>query len=341
MVGNLLVDCFLYSDQSPYRELLSLRLTLLGDVVDRFVVVASRQTFSGRMLPSVLPDHDPVVQRFRDRIDLVVLDNLHGVTPRRREEITRNALSRGLGDLPGDALIMISDIDELPRPDVLVGIAEGQAPRSPIVLALDYFNFKFNYRLVQGVQQAWAGPVIAPLSSLGMPQDVRQTRWSLMHDPDRVVHDAGWHFSFLTRTDDVRQKLDTMFVPRESEWRGFRDGIRSDRRDSVSELIEARRGFHDHMYGGSVWAHVTLPELRCQALEQAILELPEFLLRGPVDPQEDVERRRALAMWRMYDGEVSKVLYHATWKQLTSELMARSIMHVGRQVRRVRSSLRS
>lgn len=335
--GNVLVDCFLYSDQSPYRELLRLRLALLDEVVDRFVVVASRQTFSGRMLPSAFPDGDPVVQRFRDRIELVLLDSLDGVTPRRREEVTRNAVSRGLGDLPDDALVMVSDIDELPRPDVLVHILEGPAPRSSVVLALDYFNFKFNYRLVQGLQQVWAGPVIAPLSLLGVPQETRQARWSLMHDPDRVVHDAGWHFSFLTETDDVQQKLDTMFVPREIEWRGFRDGIRSDRRDSVAQLIAARRGFHDHMYAGSVWAHVDLAELRCEALERAVLDLPGFLLPPPADEPDDVKRRRALAMWRMYDRELPKVLYHATHKQLAFELMARPGMRIGRELRRARS----
>jgi len=34
-----LYDCFLYTDQSPYAELLSLRLAYLGDAVDGFVVV--------------------------------------------------------------------------------------------------------------------------------------------------------------------------------------------------------------------------------------------------------------------------------------------------------------
>ena len=334
---NVLVDCFLYSDQSPYRELLRLRLALLGDVVDRFVVVTSRQTFSGRMLTSAFPEDDPVVQRFRDRIVLVVLDHLDGVTPRRREEVARNGVRRGLVDLPDDALIMVSDIDELPRPDVLVRIVEAPAPQSSVVLALDYFNYKFNYRLIQGVQQVWAGPVITPLSLLGVPQEARQSRWSLMHDPGRVVHDAGWHFSFLTETDDVRQKLDAMFVARETEWRGFRDGIRSDRRDSVDQLIAARRGFHDHMYAGSVWAHVDLAELRCEALEMAVLELPGFLLPPPADDPDDVERRRALAMWLVYDGELTKVLYHATHKQLTFELLARAGMGIEHQFRRVRS----
>lgn len=335
--GNLLVDCFLYSDQSPYRELLGLRLALLGDVVDRFVVVASRQTFSGRLLSSAFPESDPVVERFRDRIELVELASLEGVTPRRREEVTRNAISRGLRHLPEDALVMVSDIDELPRPEVLVSFVHGPVPRTTKVLALDYFNFKFNYRLVQGVQQVWAGPLIAPLSLLGVPQEARQSRWSLMHDPDRVVFDAGWHFSFLTETDDVRPKLDTMFVAGEIEWRGFRDGIRSDWQGSVPQLIEARRGFHDHMYAGSVWAHVDVGEYRCAALERAVLNLPGFLLASPADPLDVVERRRNLAMWRMYDGEVPKILHHATLRQLASELVGRGSMVVRRNLRPVSS----
>jgi beta-1,4-mannosyl-glycoprotein beta-1,4-N-acetylglucosaminyltransferase len=335
--SDLLVDCFLYSDQSPYRELLSLRLAVLGDVVDRFVVVASRQTFSGRVLASVFPEDDPVVQRFRDRIELVEVESLERVTPRRREEVTRNAICRGLHHLPDDALVMVSDIDELPRPEVLVSLLDGPTPRWRRVLALDYFNFKFNYRLVQGVQQAWAGPVIAPLSLLGVPQEARQSRWSLMHDPDRVVLNAGWHFSFLTETDDVRPKLDTMFVAGEVEWRGFRDGIRSDWQGSVSQLIEARRGFHDHMYAGSVWAHVNLGELRCEVVERAVLDFPGLLLPPPADLPEEVELRRTLAMWRMYDGEVPKILHHATFRQLASELAARGSMLARRTFRRISS----
>lgn len=116
-----------------------------------------------------------------------------------------------------------------------------------------------------------------------------------MHDPDRVVLNAGWHFSFLTETDDVRPKLDTMFVAGEVEWRGFRDGIRSDWQGSVSQLIEARRGFHDHMYAGSVWAHVNLGELRCEVVERAVLDFPGLLLPPPADLPEEVELRGALS----------------------------------------------
>lgn len=329
-----IVDSFLYSDQSPYRELLKLRLALLRDVVDRFVIVCSRQTFSGRMLPTAFPEHDPLVQEHRDCIQLVIVEELRSVTPREREAALRNALARGLLGLPGDMLVMISDIDELPRPEVVASIVDGPHPTSAVVLGLEYFNFKFNYRLIRGVQELWAGPVVIPLALLGAPQELRQSRWSLFHDPERVIHDAGWHFSFLTATDNVRPKLDSMFVSREVEWRGFRDGIRSDRYDSVSKLISARRGFHDHMYGGSVWAHVPISDLRCTSLERLVEQLPDYVLPGPADTPMDIRKRESLAMWRLYEDEIPKVLNNATCHQIISEIAARSMMHIRRTVLR-------
>ena len=41
---NRIYDCFLYNDE---RELLSIRLQLLADVVHKFVIVWSGETFTG------------------------------------------------------------------------------------------------------------------------------------------------------------------------------------------------------------------------------------------------------------------------------------------------------
>ncbi|MGW7356201.1 hypothetical protein ACWGI0_05875 [Streptomyces sp. NPDC054802] len=324
-----LYDCFLYSDQSPYRELLELRIALLRQVVDQFVIVCSRQTFSGRKLPSAFPHLNAVVGASRDRISLVVLDELHGAVPREREAYARNALARALDGASDDDLVMVSDIDELPRPEVLDRLV-ADPPSAAVLLGLDYYNFKFNYRLAHGVQAPWAGPVVTPFSRLGRPNDLRQSRWSLFHDPDRVITDAGWHFSFLTAADHVRTKLDTMFSPQEREWRGFPDGVRSDWRGSVAALVRDRRGFHDHMYAGSVWAQIDLSDLRCESLEQLVACRPEYVLDGNRDDQLEVRRRVSLAMWRLYEEEIPKVLYNATARQLRDEVMSRLRRHLRR-----------
>jgi hypothetical protein len=40
-------------------------------------------------------------------------------------------------------------------------------------------------------------------------QDLRNWRWSALDDERSYIHDAGWHFSFLSSGDDVHAKLDT------------------------------------------------------------------------------------------------------------------------------------
>lgn len=333
-----LIDCFLYIDQRPYRDLLELRVALLSDVVDRFVIVCSRQTFAGTLLPTVFPEELDVIRANRDRIDLVVLEPLEGMTPRAREERVRNALVRGLTDLAPDDLVMVSDIDEVPRPEVLSQLLVGRGPSQPVVLGLEYFNFKFDYRLEHGVQVLWAGPVVTPHASLGLPQDLRQARWKLLDAPGQVVFDAGWHFSFLTATDDVDAKLTSMFVPGEQEWHGYPDGIRSDRRGSVGELIGRRRGFHDHMYAGSVWAHVPLSALRSPALEELVARRPEFLMKGSPDDRDAVREQVSLAMWRLYDREVPKVMFNATDRELRDQVASRIRTRLRRLLNRRRGA---
>jgi hypothetical protein len=114
-----------------------------------------------------------------------------------------------------------------------------------------------------------------------------------------------------------------MFSPREREWRGFADGARRDQRDSISALIESRQGFHDHMYAGSAWATVPLTDYGCNELSTLVKNYDEYLLVGPYDAQDAVAKRVDLAMWRLYDEEILKVLHHATSKELTLEALNR------------------
>jgi hypothetical protein len=200
-------------------------------------------------------------------------------------------------------------------------------------MGLEYFNFKFNYKLVHGLQVLWAGPTITRYADLGAPQERRAGRWSELASTPRLVHDAAWHFSFLTRTDDVASKLESMFTPREPEWRGFPDGARRDRRDAVGALIAARQGFHDHMYAGSVWATVPLSALDSAFLVDLLGDYGAFVLPEPFDTPEEIRRRVDLAMGRLYEEEIVKVLHHATSKDLARELLNRVRMRARRRVR--------
>mgnify|MGYP001555811182 CR=1 FL=1 len=121
MTTAKLIDAFLYNDEV---ELLEIRLQLLRSVVDKFVIVVSRETFTGIKKPELFPDNNPVVLANKDRIELIIIDRLEGKTAWEKESFSRNALENGLGDLSDEDLIMVSDIDELPQPAILKAVKE-------------------------------------------------------------------------------------------------------------------------------------------------------------------------------------------------------------------------
>lgn len=326
----LLYDCFLYVDQRPYRELLEIRLALLRNIVDKFVIVCSRETFAGPVNPTAFPVDSAIITSCQDQIELVILDHLEGRSARAREAYARNKIRDGLSDLSDEDLVMISDIDEIPRPEVLRRVRRDTPLNDVLLLGLDYFNFKFNYKLVHGLEMVWAGPLITHYKNMQSPQELRAARWSNLARPANHILDAGWHFSFLTGTDEVSAKLVSMFTPREREWRGFADGARRDRRNSVNALIAARQGFHDHMYGGSVWAAIPPAEQRCDDLTALLENYAEYVLDEPFDDPELVVEKVCLAMWRLYEEEIPKVLHNATSRELTTEVRNRILMRVHR-----------
>src|SRR6266446_2628922 len=177
-------DCFLYNDEC---ELLAIRLRLLAPVVHKFVIVWSRETFTGLEKRETFPLELLELDDLQGRVELIELDTLVGKGPWEKEAFSRNALARGIVDAEPSDLIMISDVDELPRPSVLAELIRQPDRDWPIVLGQNYYNFKFNYELVHGLQTIWAGPVLCPFRAFVSAQQLRKKRSQLLDSPGKYV----------------------------------------------------------------------------------------------------------------------------------------------------------
>ena len=124
-----------------------------------------------------------------------------------KERFSRDALGRGLDDADSSDLVIVSDLDEIPRPSVVAELAQSLGHDRHIVLGLDFFNFKFNYQRLHGLEAVWPGPVACRRGSFKSGNGLRDSRFVLLNDPACHRDVAGWHFSFLTATDDVVPKL--------------------------------------------------------------------------------------------------------------------------------------
>ena len=216
----MIFDCFQFYNE---LDLLEIRLHELSDVVDMFVLVEATRTHSG--LPKLLyfADNRKRFAGFNERIIHVVVDDMPDSGDAwTRENHQRNAILRGLKDSALDDLILISDVDEIPRAEMLLEIREG----------LNVFSQTFYYYYLNVVcekEPIWYGTRALKRSEMTSPQEVRA---SFGH----VITDGGWHFSYLGGSEAIRSKLQS-FAHQE-----YNTSIYTDL-DYIHKCIEEGRDF--------------------------------------------------------------------------------------------------
>ncbi len=182
-------DAFAFNDEFDYLEV---RLLTLASVVHRFVVVEENMTFQGKPKPLFLTEalkmrSRPTISSFEDRIRIVRsgsrLDNSW-----ENEYASRNAFRAGLSDAREEDWVLMSDLDEIPKPDILIGVAsivEKTASRKSwgFECSLFYYSYKWKREIPFGM------PVLYRKSELGHPM---QTYW---RKADHRVPGSCWHCS--------------------------------------------------------------------------------------------------------------------------------------------------
>ena len=114
------IDCFLFFNEI---ELLKLRLKELSEVVDHFVLVEAKRSFSNRKKQLFFEDRKDEFSQYSSKITHLITPNSPGNafwrSKRRsawkRQEFQRNYLSNGIRKLKPEKqdLILLSDVDEI------------------------------------------------------------------------------------------------------------------------------------------------------------------------------------------------------------------------------------
>ena len=97
-------------------ELLKMRLDELDEVVDYFVLVESAETQRGDPKPFYFYENRHLFEKYLNKIIHIMVDERHpemGLWE--RENYQRNCIARGLKQCSFSDLIIISDLDEIPR----------------------------------------------------------------------------------------------------------------------------------------------------------------------------------------------------------------------------------
>ena len=204
----MIYDCFSYLDEDL---LLELRLNMLNDYVNFFVIVEGNKTWQNnskefRFNIEKFPD-------FRSKIKYIKVEDLpDGNDPYRRENHQRNCILRGLDDANPEDIIMISDLDEIPNPNE---VKKFQKKMRYAAFSQKNFNYKFN--LLSKNNPDWIGTRICLNKYLKSPQWLRELKfkkrpfWRL--DKLRlsnIIENGGWHFCNLKKPEELLYKYNNL-----------------------------------------------------------------------------------------------------------------------------------
>ena len=199
-----LYDCFSYWDEDL---LLDLRLNILNDYVDYFVIVEGNKTWQNN--PKKLRFDINKFSKFKDKIIYIPVEDMpDGDNPYLRENFQRNCIARGLNNSTPNDLILISDLDEIPNPDM---IKKFRLDMRFAVFKQMHFYYKFNMQST--INPFWYGSRICLKKYLKSPQWLRSLKfkkrpfWRLdKFRLNNIIEDGGWHFCNLKSPDELLYK---------------------------------------------------------------------------------------------------------------------------------------
>lgn len=198
-------DCFSYWDEDL---LLDLRLNILNDYVDFFVIVEGNKTWQNN--PKKLQFNIDNYKKFKDKIIYVPVEDMpDGNNPYLRENYQRNAIVRGILNAKEDDLILISDLDEIPN----LGKTLKNFKKNMRYAVFKQLHFYYKFNLKSQMNPFWYGSRICVKKYLKSPQWLRDLKfkkrpfWRVdKFRLNNIIENGGWHFCNLKEPEKILYK---------------------------------------------------------------------------------------------------------------------------------------
>lgn len=207
--------------------IVKLRLKYLFEVVDKFVITESRYTHSGEKKPFLFKDHfEEWFKPYESKINWVIVDEFPELTEKWLEKyqhhswMQRNCRQAWFNETyQRDAvasyiqnkyaglkyIIIASDVDEIPNTDIFkkefITNIYTQMDKDPIYLEMDMFYYNFNWLK----QYKWYRAYL--LKDIQLTEQYSLSYWRVSYNPNYTFRNAGWHFSYFFKPEDIQRKL--------------------------------------------------------------------------------------------------------------------------------------
>ncbi len=196
-------DCFIFNHEV---ELLQIRFNILNDYVDNFIITEGDITFSGLPKESHYLKNKDKFKKWEHKIihNQIKLPDLNG--PWDREIYSRNSVL-DLNIFEDDDLIIMSDGDEIPNPEVIEHSSEW-------ITSDTHFTFEqscYAYWLNNLYSNQWYGTRAATFKYMKNKtvDDVREGTEDESKITGSTITNGGWHFTYLGDEEHIRQKINS------------------------------------------------------------------------------------------------------------------------------------
>jgi len=221
-------DCFNFFNE---LDILELRLNILYDHVDYFVIVESDVTHSGEKKPFYLEENKERFSKFWDKIisfkicdnptdfnnlpltDDVKLNEVFNFIKTQtirfnrstqldygRDFFQKESVRRALLNCNDDDLILISDADEIPNTDILKNLTNLDIDNN--IYSLNQNTYYYYINMLK--QTDWYG------TKMGLYKNVKNLSFNEVRGDEKLtvkIPNGGWHFSFMGGSEMVKKKI--------------------------------------------------------------------------------------------------------------------------------------
>ena len=218
-----IIDCFPYFNE---KELLELRINLLYDHVDKFIICDADRTHSGKPKPFTCKETIQSLGLPKDKIQVVEVElpqksfNSWISDTWTRERMQRNAASSFIEE--GD-VCFVGDCDEIINPKYLKYYASiaSQNPNNILRVPLVFLNGRADLRVYDENNQPreWSASYFCLKSHLEKYtlSQIREAKSmntlidfsDIFVTENGIIEDAGWHFSWMGDVDRMKTKANS------------------------------------------------------------------------------------------------------------------------------------
>jgi len=260
-------DCFTFYNE---LDLLEIRLEEMWNTVDYFVIVEANSTHQNNLKTFYLKDNWMRYEKYHSKIRHILVNDMP-MHPNTwvNEQFQRSAIGRGLFDLESNDLVIVSDLDEIPRATTVEHLRTNLVD-DRCVLHIPMHCFRFNMIMTQ--PYAMHGKIMVTKGSVFVDaQQERELTFNLNNQFLRFAH-AGWDFSYLGNTEFAKNKIKN-FAHAETNIPQIVDNL------DVEEMIK-NKVFLGKEAGAERFEHVVLDEYYPKVIVQNQEKYKNFIVPG-------------------------------------------------------------